>query len=385
MNAKSAIKFALNIFFVTTFVVFFVSIPLSCSSLEGMFVTILSGNPKIVSFAVESDSSLSLVFSEEIELAELKISDAKSAVENEDDFFETSRSAVPILTVEYSDNSFDDNKNKDFSVIIELADKTSVGNEYVLSGIACDKSGNDLEFSLPFTGFNANPARLIFSEVRSKHTSKSGSVSKPEYIEFYVLKGGNTAGLEVITGSDGEDKRYIFPCIEVKTGEYVTVHYRFTASGVSVDELGSDLTLATSESTNAAARDLWVDNRENETRISDSDVIVLFDAGKNKIADAVLYSASGKNDWYRAYQKELSERAFASGVWLGGSSVSDAACSDKVTSIRTLSRLNVAEIVSAYSKSDDKESFVVTSRATEWAVVTKGTPGSKNNTSIYTK
>lgn len=339
--------------------------PMSCKMTEhGIDVTNTDTEvPKIENFAMQDSSNLVISCSEKIKLEELLI-------ENLQDNQITS-----VSNVTYNE------ENKEATITLET--ETTVGDEYTISGKVVDEASNSLLFSLPFVGYNDNQAYLILSEIRTKHSTSNNTLKKSEYIEFYVLKSGNTAGLEIITGSDGVDKKYIFPAIEVQQGEYITVHYRVLSEGACIDELTDDLTLSTAESSSNKARDLWINNVE--TRISDSDVIVLKDSIKNTIMDSILYSMSNKKDWYTNEQKSLASDCYENGNWSGGCGVNEAACSDNITAIRTLSRLNIKDIVSTLSVNESIENEIILANKNDWAVVKLGTPGEENSLEKYVK
>ncbi len=342
-------------------VVFTAGMPVSCKmSEEGLeIVGEELESPKIVSFYTQDSSNLVLVCSR-------KVSVEQSQIQSEDGLYLEKNAAH-----EYSADGTQIN--------FKLNEPASAGKNYTLQGTVKDEGGNELSFSLPFAGYNDNPARLLLSEVRTKHQTSSGLLKKAEFVEFYVLKGGSTAGLEVVTGSDGEEKKYSFPDIEVKTGEYVVLHYRTVADGNCTDETGTDLTLSTATDS-SASRDLWIEN--TDTVISDNDVILVRDICRNSLQDAVLFCASDKTDWYLSLQKSFALQAFEDGIWSEGAAVENAADSKKVTYTRTLSRLNVQKIAEAYPAETITDATVIKAGKSDWAVVKKGTPGAENCTEV---
>lgn len=363
MNIKYYLRYAFACLLIVSSVVVVAAFPFSCRLTEDGLKIVSSDSavPKIVSFYSDSSSSLALVCSQSV-----IVSDA--AVKSDDGTY----------AVEAAVGYEDGGKH----VLFSLPEPTQAGSSYALSGVITDESGNSLSFSLPFTGFNSNPARLLLTEVRSKHSSSAGAIKKSEFVELYVLKGGSLAALELVTGSDGEDKKYAFPAIDVRAGEYIVVHFRTVSSGECVDELGGNLKLSTGTDS-SGARDFWIDN--TESRISDNDVIIVRDSCRNLVIDALLYSASSKTSWYYKGQKSLSAEAFESGVWQGGSEVEYAAVSDGITLTRTMSRLNVDNIIRSNPKESISQSSVIAVSKDDWAVVKKATPGEKNSSEVYIK
>ncbi len=362
------LKKILRAFFMTltlcSVVIFTAAMPLSCRmSEEGVeLVTVETQPPEILSFYAEDNSNLVLICSQKIEIEKVQ-------VEAEDGSYFEENTAH-----QYSQDSS--------QVNFTLKEPAKRGINYTLSGSLKDDGGNQLTFKLPFSGINESPARLLLSEVRTTHSSSGGEIKKAEYVEFYVLKGGNTLGLEVVSGSDGEDKKYVFPDMEVCTGEYIVVHYRTVKDGLCISETGSDLTLSTATDS-SASRDLWIEN--TESAIGDNDVIILRDSGRNTIIDAVLFCASGKEKWYYKEQTNLAAAAFAGGVWEDGSDVTYATCSDNITLLRTLNRLNIDKIIEANPADSITEDTVIKACKDDWAVVTSATPGVQNLTEVYKK
>lgn len=363
MNIKNYLRYVLACFLTVFSVVIVAAFPFSCRLTEdGLKIVSSDSNvPKIVSFSADGNSRLVLSCSQKV-----TVSDA--SVKSSDGTYSAD-----------TDLGYEDEGRL---VCVNLSEPTKAGESYEFSGVITDERGNSLTFSLPFTGFNSNPARLLLTEVRSKHSSSSGEIKKSEFVELYVLKGGNLASLEIVTGSDGEDKKYVFPSIDVRSGEYIVVHFRTVSGGGCADELGSNLKLSTGKDS-SGARDLWIEN--TESRISDNDVIVVRDSCRGLVVDALLYSASSKTGWYYKGQKALSEQAYESGVWQGGSGVDAAAVSDGISLTRTMSRLNVDKIIKSNPEKSLGESTVITASKNDWAVVKKATPGEKNSSEIYTK
>ncbi len=365
VNIKKYVRLFALTFGLTATVVFAVSFPVSCRlSDEG--IEILKDDltsPKIVSFSVQDKSNLVLACSKQIIVSGTKVKSSEGTCIEED------------LKTTYSTDGTKVNFN--------LKNPTEIGKSYELSGTIKDQGGNTLTFSLPFEGFNENPARLLLSEVRSKHLASSGEIKRAEFVELYVLKAGNLAGLALESGSDGAEKKYEFPCIQVKQGEYIIVHFRTVTGGDCIDEMGDDLSLSTASDSHNSARDLWIKN--TESRISDSDIIVLRNSCKSSIEDAVLFSGSGKNSWHYESSKKLAKDASESGIWTFGEEIENAACSDGVTVARTLCRNNIKDLNSKFSKGELNDKSLITATKDDWFVAKSCTPGEENSSVAYTK
>ncbi|MBQ9207629.1 MAG: hypothetical protein IJ158_13085 [Treponema sp.] len=338
--------------------------------------------PSVELFTVASSREIVITCSEKI------ILDNISVLEVEDDFdFENfvfpdeSQDVYAVAdSVTYSESGL--------SAEIALSSQTDVGKSYLFFGVVYDISGNSLEFAQKFCGYNENPAKLLFNEIRTTY-SKTKPAS--EYIELYVLKGGNTYGLEVVSAANGEAKKYVFPAIEVKTGEYITVHGRILEGmeGSVADELDDDLALSLDFESCDTARDLW---KEGSDKIaSNTDVIVLRDCVSGLLKDAVLCAESGKTEWSKKLMTEFAEKAVELGIWSDGSSPETAVCTDGMKSslLRSISRQNTAAIVEKYAASENFPEYIASS-AKDWFVTEKegsgkniisgATPGFENST-----
>ena len=110
-------------------------------------LNILNGDynyPRINDYAVTSQNEMEITFSKPVELSSMAI-------------FEMDK--------EYPcEANYEGNK-----AIIRFYEPTYTGKEYVASGIATDKNGNSLTFSLNFKGFNNAPAQVILSEIRCSY------------------------------------------------------------------------------------------------------------------------------------------------------------------------------------------------------------------------
>ena len=210
--------------------VLFVAAPFSCKlTEEGVeIVSVDKTVPQILSYEFKARSALEIACSEPVTLKDVQF---KKTGETTASDYDVSLAYNETKTV----------------VEITLSAPTEIGVQYDLTGIAEDLNGNTLTFSLPFVGFNDNLPVLVFSEIRSEGTAKT-----PEFVELYVLKAGNTAGMQIISGYDGKDKAYSFPIAEVEKGEYITVHFRHDSDTPSscIDETGTDLAAAPASSSN---------------------------------------------------------------------------------------------------------------------------------------
>ena len=132
------------------------------------------------------------------------------------------------------------------------------------------------------------------------------------------------------------------------------------------------------------SRDLWVEGKES--RISDSDVIVIRDSCRNILQDAVLFSATGKQSWYYAGQKSLALEAYESGIWKDGYEPKNSVIADGISLTRTMCRMNIEKLTEEYSPENDIGSQTVIETGTDdWSLVEGATPGAKNSEKKYEK
>ncbi|MBO4404757.1 MAG: hypothetical protein J5780_05435 [Treponema sp.] len=340
--------------------------------------------PKIQEYRVLSPDSLSLSFSSPVSLADVEVCDDG----------EKFSSAVTFSS---------DGKD----AIINFNFNTETGKEYLLEGTVSDERGNSLTFSLPFKGYNSQPAKLLISEVRNAYgttTSHKVTTHKTEFAEFYVLEGGNLSSLSVMSAADGKEKSYDFPLVEVQKGEYITVHmrrpsqnekYPYDTEGLE-DETGTDLTLSTHTDSCETGRDLWSLNEKSV--FADSDIIFLYDNQEQKIVDSLLFAKSGVEFWPASFSEWLSlieaENLWQNEEGLSGVKPDDAVCSDDITSAaagRSFSRQNIAELSELYESGqitlpfeNSKNVWLITADSGSGSKKIYGvTPGLPNSDAAY--
>lgn len=342
--------------------------------------------PSVENFLVTGSRTVSLACSEKIVLDKICIFELTDENSFEDSVFlgadEENAFAVANV-ISYSE----DGK----SAAVELSEDMAVGKSYVFSGVVYDITGNSLEFCQKFMGYNKNPARLIFNEIRTTYNKSKSAV---EFIEFYVLKSGNLFGLEYVSTANGEAKKYSFPAIDVKRGEYITLHGKILEGmeDDALDELDDDFTLSKANESCDTARDLWKNG--DEKIVSNTDVLVLRDYLSKEIKDAVLLSQSGKKSWPKKAMTEYAEKACSLGFWPEGSLPENAVCTDSMTSsiFRSISRKNIEKIAERFPDENElpkciassASDWIITDKVTVNKVTTSGaTPGYENSTNPF--
>lgn len=343
--------------------------PVSCRSTEEG-LSFLEGDfsiPEITEFRVLSEHSAQILFSKEAQLSGAEL------------FSKAGNTFLASADVSYPEEK---------KALLTFPLQTETGAEYVIEGTASDSAGNSLTFSIPFRGFNKNPARLIITEVRNAYgtrTINKQKVHRSEFVELYVLRSGNLSGIEVLSASDGEKKKYSLPAAEVKKGEYITVHMRtIQAEGIDgegmISELEDSLALSTHEDSCDTARDFWSEN--TGAVFADSDIVFLKNTADDTVIDAVLFAKSDCAEWNSSV-RTVAQLIAESGIWQNGTEPQNAVCSDSITSgaaTRSISRTNLREAADAYEKNQ-----AVPNSKEKWIVAKTATPGYENSSEQYIK
>ncbi|MCR4822203.1 MAG: hypothetical protein K5873_04950 [Treponema sp.] len=365
-------------------------LPLSCRLTEEGIEIIPADltAPSVEEFSVTGEKSISITCSEKIVLDEIAVVE----VGEDEDLDQLllnlkgegdERVFALANAVTYSE----DRKSAE----IELSRATDVGKGYVFCGKVFDITGNSLEFAQKFSGHNENPARLMFNEVR---TSYNKSKMAGEYIEFYVLKGGNTYGLEFLSAANGENGKYTFPAMEVEGGEYITLHGRIfdEEADKAISEYGKDLTLSKACESCDSARDLWKEG--NKKIASNNDVLLLRDWSSSAIKDALLLSSAGKSEWSKKTMEQYAKEVNELGIWPDGADPLSAVSTEGMSTsiLRSISRQNTAALIRKYGDASTLPDFIaghsgdwlVTDKLTvDRLVISGASPGFENSSNPY--
>lgn len=339
---------------IIVFATLIVAIPFSCKITESG-LHILDGDydfPKLVSFCVEDEKSISLQFSEEVQLV-------SHSVSSEDDL-----NLVSTVRQGESNNI----------VQVELENRTKIGTSYELLGTVKDVYGNSLTFAIPFLGYNDNIPKLIITEIQSESVSSQNKTEKEngtyrnEYVEFLVLESGNLFGLELISAYDGEERKFSFSNIEVSAGEVFMVHLRNRGNGC-VSEEESNLSLAFSSYATNAVRDLYT--KDIKTSLGNkTDILLLKNSFNSKILDCFVYKESKVTQWKDSFTPYLEELAKNNLINTEEDYYLE---SDDKTSTKTYSRINCANLLNEFKLNKDSE-YPIKMNKNDW-VIGKHSPG----------
>jgi len=210
-------------------------------------------------------------------------------------------------------------------------------------------------------------AVLQINELRTE-IGNLGNIA--EYIEFKVLKGGGMEGLYLYNMINAQDTfLYIFPPIDVETGEYITLHLRELDKYKCLDELREDeLSLSGGIDACPAARDLWV---TGNNKLLNANSIVYIKDIYGRIMDAVVMNETPSAGWNnnQAYFAGILEYLFKAGMW-------KSADGEKPT---PFDAVNTSAIKGSVYKSVSRyEGRVNTHSAKDWYIAGYITPGLPN-------
>jgi len=208
-------------------------------------------------------------------------------------------------------------------------------------------------------------AVLQINELRTEIASVGDSA---EYIEFKVIKGGGMEGLYLYITINAQDTFvYIFPPIDVETGEYIILHLRELDKYKCFDELREDeLSLCCGIESCPTARDLWV---SGNNKLLDKSSIVYLQDYYGKIMDAIILNEKPTASWNNN-QKNFAEIIFSAGMW-------QATNGNKLS---PLDAVDTSAIGKNYYKSVSRyESRENTHSAKDWFIAGYITPGLPNN------
>ena len=318
--------------------------PVSCKITE-QGIKVVSGDyvpPVLNNFVVKDESTVSLTFSEKVEITGYVVAIATDDLFGSEEHSSTIDLSPALERVSgvfgtVPCNVVYDEEEPEIQFVLEQ--QMEIGQLYQLYAQVRDSVGNTLTLAVPFTGFNSRVPELMITEIQTESVSqnkaeKTSGTYRNEFVELLVLKSGNLAGLELCSGYDGETKKYVFPAIEVTAGEIFVVHMRNRGNGC-ISEEGDDLTLATASYTSPEIRDLWTDI-ETTTLGNKTDIIIVRNRSDNRLLDAVMFRASSVEVWTKTmldYSQLLDEaQIYDSG------NIENAFIADPLTTTKTLHR-----------------------------------------------
>jgi len=327
--------------------------PVSCKITE-QGIKLVGGDyvpPVLNNFLVENENTVSLTFSEKVEITGYVVAIATDDLFGSEEHSSTIDLSPALERVSGVYGSVPCQlvyNEEEAQVQFLLEQQMEIGQLYQLYAQVRDSVGNTLTLALPFTGFNSRVPQLMITEIQTESvsqnkTEKNNGTYRNEFVELLVLKSGNLAGLELCSGYDGETKKYVFPAIEVTAGEIFIVHMRNRGNGC-ISEEGEDLTLATASYTSPQIRDLWTDI-ESTTLGNKTDIIIVRNRSDNRVIDAVMFRASSVEAWTKT-MLDFSLLLDEACIYDSGN-IENAFIADSLTTTKTLHRTDA----STYQKS----------------------------------
>ena len=253
------------------------------------------------------------------------------------------------------------------TVRVSFSEGPGPGERLTVDLLAEDDKGNTINVLVPLRTRNNRIPELRINELRTEN-------SKPryEFIEFKTFSPGNLGALRVfVAGNSKNPLLYEFPSIEVKNGEYITLHLRTTEEGCR-DELGSNLAESGGTDSSPTGRDLWIPG--SAKLLHKTDIVYLLDQD-DQVVDAVILSENADLWWNKDYLAEAAEFLFKAGSWKSRDGKicgpADAVQSTGTTATRTICR---DEALAGNSCS-----------AADWYITatSSATPGGPNNPKRY--
>ncbi|MDR0486900.1 MAG: hypothetical protein LBG91_01500 [Treponema sp.] len=193
------------------------------------------------------------------------------------------------------------------TVRVTIEEVPKPGIRFMADLLAEDADKNTINVLVPFTSRNNRMPKLAINELRTVY-----SKPRSEFIEFKMLTAGNLGAIRVfIAGNYKAPLVYEFSPVEVKEGEYVTLHLR-TLDADSRDEYGDDLAESGGTDSSATARDFWIP--DSAKLLHNTDAVYVLDQD-DKALDAVMISENPDQWWTKEYFAEAADFLFKQGAW----------------------------------------------------------------------
>ena len=189
---------------------------------------------------------------------------------------------------------------------------TSIGQQYILYGRLRDCSSNSLTIAIPFIGYNSRPPKALINEIQCCYNG-SAKTKRIEFVELYVLEDGNLGGLELFSAKKGDKATYTFPALEVRAGEYITLHYRVLAEeeAVCINETSDDISASGGSNSCDSARDFWFYG--SAKRIDEYADVLILRTADGRLIDGIPYCKKAEK-WTDALTHRV-EVLVQNGVW----------------------------------------------------------------------
>jgi hypothetical protein len=258
-------------------------------------------------------------------------------------------------------------------VKVTLKENTEPGMLLTADLLAEDEHRNTINVVIPFRTRNNRMPKLVINEICTEYNGTAAIGKKEEFIEFNMKSAGNLGAMRiVINGNSNTAKKtvYEFSPVEVKNGEYMTLHLR-TFDPSSENEYGENIDESAGILASPTARDFWIPG--SSKLLHKTAMIYVLDQD-DRVIDAVILSETPDTWWTKDYFAETAEFLFNSGAWKspagGVCSPKDAVASKDSTNTRTICRDETVE------DSDTAKDWYITATSS-------ATPGKPNNPKRY--
>jgi hypothetical protein len=296
----------------------------------------------------------------------------KTALENEITF-EFSQ-AVKVTSLSFEPDIAVASVEDGSTVKVTFKENAEPGMLLTADLLAEDEHRNTINVIIPFRTRNSRMPKLVINEICTE-TATAAAGKKEEFIELKTKSAGNLGAMRiVINGNTNAAKKtvYEFFPVEVKNGEYITLHLR-TYDESSKDEYTDDLDESTGVNASPTARDFWI---PGSTKLLHKTAMIYVLDQDDRVIDAVMISENPDVWWTKDYFAETADFLFNSEAWKspegGVCSPKDAVASGKTTNTRTICRDEIVE------DSDTTKEWYITDTS-------NATPGKPNSSKRYSK
>lgn len=344
--------------------------PISCKLTEEG-IHFVSGDyvaPAIETVEVIDEKTVQMNFSEGIKISSVVVSKMVEEISDsmEHSGTESLSPAIAAAGGEFGTVGVATSVSEDGTAVTFLMEEEcEIGQAYEIYGAVEDKTGNTLSFCVPFTGYNSHLPKVLMTELLVKYgtgTIKKETVYRCEFVELLALTDGNLAGLEIVSGSDGEKKKYQIPPVEVKAGEVIVVHLRSVGEGCITET--DNLNESTAQHSAKNCRDIWSSN-ESACLNDKTDVVILRNGPDGAIMDAFMYAEDGAEAWKKSCLS-FAEDAAACGIY-ASSDISEACSSKGLSPLQSFQRKDAASLKNA-ALAGTLEEYPVTNNLEFWEI-----------------
>jgi len=193
---------------------------------------------------------------------------------------------------------------------IYLKEDLELQTEFLINLDVKDDWENSLSVEVPLFVNDWIP-QIEINELRTEY---SKDASRAEFVEFKVKSAGNLEGLRLYIMYNAK-KPFVFdfPPVDVKPGEYITLHLR-TLESSCINELGEDLSESEGTDSSSISRDFWVPG--STKLLHKTDIVYLQDAN-GRILDAVILNEEPDETWKKNFSHfaEIIEYLHDIGAW----------------------------------------------------------------------